>query len=144
MTMPLFGRLTFFMLFLIALGACAGKPIAEPDQPVFVHDFKNAVVPWTHTDFDNEEGKFTFAIFSDLTGGERNGVFDVAVEQLRLLRPELIVNVGDLIEGGDVGREQLNLQWDTFDERANLRLSGIFDKTGKVPFNVDEFSLRLV
>ena len=124
--MPLFGRLTLSMIALIVLGACAGKPVAESGQQVFVHDFEDAAVPWTHTGFDNEEGKFTFALFSDLTGGERNGVFDVAVEQMRLLRPELIVNVGDLIEGGDVGREQLNLQWDTFDERANRARAPVF------------------
>ena len=124
--MSLFGRLIFLTMVLIVLSACAAKPATEPGQQVFVHDFEDAAVPWTHTGFDNEEGKFTFALFSDLTGGERNGVFDVAVEQLRLLRPELIVNVGDLIEGGDAGREQLNLQWDTFDERANRARAPVF------------------
>ena len=89
--MPLFGRLTFLTMVLIVLSACAGKPAAEPTQQVFVHDFEGAAVPWTHTGFDNEEGKFTFALFSDLTGGERDGVFDVAIEQLRLLRPEFIM-----------------------------------------------------
>ena len=124
--MPLFGRLTFLTMVLIVLSACAGKPAAEPTQQVFVHDFEGAAVPWTHTGFDNEEGKFTFALFSDLTGGERDGVFDVAIEQLRLLRPELIVNVGDLIEGGDFDPEQLKLQWDTFDERANRARAPVF------------------
>ena len=113
-------------MVLIVVGACAGKPAIEPGQQVFMHDFKDTAVPWTHTDFDNEEGKFTFAVFSDLTGGERDGVFDVAVEQLRLLRPELIVNVGDLIEGGDLDREQLNRQWDTFDGRANRARAPVF------------------
>lgn len=124
--MPIFQRLTFLMMVLIVLGACAANPPAEPGQQVFAHDFKDTAVPWTHTNFDSEEGKFTFALFSDLTGGERSGVFDVAVEQLRLLRPELIVNVGDLIEGGDADREQLNSQWDTFDARANRARAPVF------------------
>ena len=120
------GRLFFSMMMLVVIGACAGKVAIEPEQQVFVHEFKGTAVPWTHTDFDSEEGKFTFALFSDLTGGERDGVFDIAVEQLRLLRPELIVNVGDLIEGGDLDREQLNRQWDSFEQRANRARAPVF------------------
>ena len=114
------------LLLLIMLGACAAKPATEANQAVFEHDISDSALPWTHTDFDNGEGKFTFALFSDLTGGERDGVFDVAIEQLRLLRPELIVNVGDLIEGGDLDDEQLNQQWDTFDQRANRAKAPVF------------------
>ena len=69
--MLLIGRLAFLMIVLIAVGACATKPEVEADQQIFVHDFKGTAVPWTAADFDNEEGKFTFALFSDLTGGER-------------------------------------------------------------------------
>ena len=58
-----------------------------------------------------------FAVFSDLTGGERERVFEIAVAQLNLLRPELIVNVGDLIDGG-TDRAELDQQWDSFDARA--------------------------
>jgi hypothetical protein len=65
---------------LLVLSACAGSPQHEPrsdDPPVFRHDVTGPVTPWTNSDFDDEEGKFTFALFSDLTGGERDGVFDV-------------------------------------------------------------------
>jgi len=124
--MPRFGRSSLLLLLLITLGACATKPITEPAQTVFEHDITGSEVPWTDTGFDNEEGKFTFALFSDLTGGERDGVFDLAIEQLRLLRPELIVNVGDLIEGGDLDDKQLNQQWDTFDQRANRAKAPVF------------------
>ena len=71
--MPRFGRSSLLLLLLIALGACATKPATRTGQAVFEHDFTGSAVPWTHTDFDNEEGKFTFALFSDLTGGERDG-----------------------------------------------------------------------
>jgi predicted phosphodiesterase len=110
---------------LLVLGACAAVP-PEP-QPVFRHDFgAAAAAPWTDAGLDNEPGKFTFAVFSDLTGGEREGVFSVAVEQLRLLRPELIVNVGDLVEGGDAPRSQLQQEWDYFDARAGRAHAKVF------------------
>jgi hypothetical protein len=128
--MPQFGRFSLLLWLLISLGACAAHPEIEQEQAVFQHDFKGSAVPWTHNDFDDEEGKFTFAVFSDLTGGERAGVFDVAIEQLRLLRPELIVNVGDLIEGGDLGHEQLNLQWEAFDQRTKRARAPVFHAGG--------------
>ena len=77
-------------------------------------------------------------MFSDLTGGEREGVFEVAVAQLNLLRPELILNVGDLIEGGSDDLAELDRQWDWFDERAGKARAPIFyvggnhDLTGQV------------
>jgi hypothetical protein len=59
----------------------------------FQSQVDSEVKPWNHSQFDNQHDKFTFAVFSDLTGGERDGIFEVAIEQLNLLRPELIVNV---------------------------------------------------
>jgi hypothetical protein len=94
-------------------------------------------VPWTGQDFDNDPDKFTFAIFSDLTGGEREGIFDVAVEQMRLLRPELIVNVGDLVEGGDFPREHLLQEWDRFDARASRARAPVFHTGGNHDLSSD-------
>jgi hypothetical protein len=124
------GRLVVLALTVFLLGACARIPADSAGQPEFRHDFTGPAVPWTDKDFDNEDGKFTFAVFSDLTGGEREGVFDVAVEQLRLLRPELIMSVGDLIDGGDVTRAQLEAQWDTFDRRAGHARAPVFHVGG--------------
>ena len=115
---------------LIFISACSGHPLTEVESPVFQHDFTGSTVPWTHGDFDDESDKFTFALFSDLTGGEREGVFEVAVEQLRLLRPELIVSVGDLIDGGTMDHEQLAREWDSFDERANRARAPVFHVGG--------------
>jgi len=106
------------LVLLILLTACAGGRPNQSETPQFRHDITGQATPWTHSNFDNEEAKFTFALFSDLTGGEREGIFEVAVEQLKLLRPELIVSVGDLIEGGTPDREQLAREWDSFDQRA--------------------------
>lgn len=97
------------------------------DTPeAFQHDFPGNVQPWKHTRFDNAEDKFSFAVFSDLTGGERPEIFKVAVEQLNLLRPELIVNVGDLVEGGKKDTSEWNRQWDSFDQRALKARAPIF------------------
>jgi len=128
--MRLSGRLIILALTAILLGACAGNPAGKTGQSEFRHEITGDAVPWTANGFDDEDGKFTFAVFSDLTGGERKGVFDVAVEQLRLLRPELIMSVGDLIDGGDVSRAQLEAQWDTFDQRAGHARAPVFHVGG--------------
>lgn len=128
--MPRSGNLFLSLFLLLALAACAARPSSESRQAVFEHDFSGSSVPWTPAGFDDGDGKFTFALFSDLTGGEREGVFDVAVAQLRLLRPELIINVGDLIEGGDVTHAQLEQQWDTFDQRAGRARAPVFHVGG--------------
>jgi len=97
-------------------------------------DFEHAVAgpatPWNHTNFDAADDKFTFAIFSDLTGGEREGIFEVAVAQLSILRPEFIIGVGDLIEGGTTDRQQLSKEWESFDARADKARAPVFHVGG--------------
>ena len=67
-------------------------------------------LPWTHENFDSDPRKFTFALHSDLTGGERPEIFATAMAQLALLRPEFLISVGDLIEGGG-DRDELIAEW---------------------------------
>jgi len=92
----------------------------------------------THEEFDSDNDKFTYAVFSDLTGGERPKIFEIAVAQLNLLLPELIINVGDLIDGGTADLDDLDAQWDSFDERAKQAKTPVFyaggnhDLTGQV------------
>ncbi|MEE4175746.1 MAG: metallophosphoesterase [Xanthomonadales bacterium] len=93
--------------------------------PEFVHDVTDAPHPWTHERFDRGEDRLTFAVFADITGGERPGVFDLAAEQLNLLRPELILNVGDLIAGSD-DPEALDREWARFGERTRAVRAPIF------------------
>ena len=114
------------LVLLILLTACASSQPTHSEATQFQHDIAGQATPWTHSSFDNEEAKFTFALFSDLTGGEREDIFEVAVEQLNLLRPELIVSVGDLIEGGTADREQLAREWDSFDQRAGRTRAPVF------------------
>lgn len=106
--------------------------------PVFRHDLPGTAVPWTHTSFDTAANRFTFAVISDLNGGERAGIFDVAVAELALLRPELVLSVGDLIDGPTPVDSVLEREWDTFDQRARampapfFRVGGNHDLTGEV------------
>ncbi len=50
----------------------------KPEVPIFDHNIFESVQPWTHTKFNNAEDEFTFTIFSNLTGGEHNRVYEVA------------------------------------------------------------------
>jgi len=65
-------------------------------------------------------------------------VFEIAVAQLNLLRPELIINVGDLIDGGTEDLDEIAAQWESFDSRAEKARAPIFyvggnhDLTGSV------------
>ncbi len=112
---------------MISIALLAVLNVGVAQAPVdFRHDISNGSKPWVHEDFDTAADKFTFAVFSDLTGGERSGIFEIAVEQLSLLRPDLILNVGDLIQGGMGDRGEFDRQWDSFDERASRASAPVF------------------
>jgi len=117
--MPVFALL----VVTIVLGGCSGR---TTDIPGLQHDVQSVNKPWTHEGFDSAADKFTFAVFSDLTGGERPHIFEIAVAQLNLLRPEMIINVGDLIEGASSDPDELHREWDWFDERANRTRAPVF------------------
>jgi len=107
--------------------ACMDDRVGGNDQAIpFRHDIATPAKPWTNENFDNDSSKFTFALFSDLTGGEREHIFEIAVAQLSLLRPELIMSIGDLIEGGTTDRAQLTREWESFDARASHASAPIF------------------
>jgi hypothetical protein len=128
--MPFLRQPLMVLTLLLLITACAAKTPTEPEIAVFHHDIAGAAVPWTDNAFDNSKDKFTFAIFSDLTGGEREGVFALAVEQLRLLRPELIIGVGDLIDGVGEDHAQLTEEWESFDQRAMRARAPLFHVGG--------------
>lgn len=103
------------MLTFILLVSCVNN---STDPAYFQHDIIQGPTPWTHENFNSNRSQFTFAIISDLNGGEREGIFDVAVAQISLLGPEFILSVGDLINGGTEDRNQLLKEWGSLDERA--------------------------
>lgn len=92
--------------------------------PKFEHDISNGPTPWTSSAFELEdEEDFTFAIISDLNGGERPGIYRTAVTQLNMLDPTFVLSVGDLIDGGTEDSLQLEKEWDSFDHRtSNLNM----------------------
>jgi len=92
------------------------SPAAEQ---VFSHDVETFAKPWTHKDFHNNPDHFQFAIVSDRTGGHRDGVFESAVDKLNLLRPEFVITVGDMIEGGSDDEAELREQWNEFNGFVN-------------------------
>ncbi|WP_430817582.1 metallophosphoesterase family protein [Carboxylicivirga sp. RSCT41] len=116
-------RIFTSLLIVIVINGCHDK---SKSNSQFQHNIEGENRPWKHERFDNANNKFSFAIFSDLTGGERPEIFKVAVEQLNLLRPEFIINVGDLIEGADSIPEDWHRQWDDFDNRAGKATAPIF------------------
>jgi hypothetical protein len=118
-------RLFLFVVLSTLLGACGGAP-GEQGSADFTSSLSGDVRPWTHENFDAADDKFTFAVFSDLTGGERDRIFEIAIAQLNLLRPELIMNVGDLIEGDSKDEAGLAAEWDSFDERAKRARAPVF------------------
>lgn len=126
----------FTLLFLAAVvstSACAGR-----SAPTFEHDITGTALPWTHANFDTASGRFSFAIVGDLNGGERPDVFKTAVAQLAVLRPELVMSVGDLIDGPEPDTNALRGEWERFDARARampaplFRVGGNHDLTGTV------------
>jgi len=98
--------------------ACQMRQKQETKTSAFEHDLLEGPTPWTSDEFEAEEEDFTFAIISDLNGGERAGVYSTAVSQLNRLDPTFVLSVGDLIDGGTEDSVQLAKEWDSFDKRT--------------------------
>lgn len=99
---------------------------AEKKQNLFRHDIASGNTPWSAEPVGKPAEQFTFAIIGDLNSGERAGVLEVAVEQLNLLRPEFILSIGDLVEGGTVDTLQLKKEYENFDERVGKAKAPFF------------------
>lgn len=102
----------------------------QKKQANFSHGMAGTAFPWVSDKFDDADGKFTFGIVTDLNGGERPGIFAIAVEQLNLLRPELIVTVGDLVNGGSSSEDSIHAEYDNFDTRASKAKAPLFHVGG--------------
>ncbi|WP_273567359.1 metallophosphoesterase family protein [Maribacter halichondriae] len=106
-------------LVLLALIINCKSGAIEKRTPKFEHDITSGPNPWTSNVFEPEEKDFTFAIISDLNGGEREGVYSTAVAQLNRLDPTFVVSLGDLIDGGTEDSLQLAKEWNSFDARTS-------------------------
>jgi hypothetical protein len=72
--------------------------------------------PWTSEKFKDDPANFQFVIIGDRTGGANvQGTFKLAMDQINLLQPEFVINVGDTIEGYSDDKAKLNAEWDESD-----------------------------
>ena len=72
--------------------------------------------PWTSEDFNDDPDNFQFVIIGDRTGGANvQGTFKFAMDQINLLQPEFVINVGDTIEGYSDDAAKLNAEWEESD-----------------------------
>lgn len=62
-----------------------------------------------------------FAVIGDLTGGERPGVFSVGAAGIYAMKPDFIMSIGDLIEGGTEDITQMDKEWLAFNKNLNNR-----------------------
>ncbi len=58
-----------------------------------------------------ESDSFHFLVLGDRTGGHIPGEFPKYVEEINRLHPDIVINVGDMIEGYTADEEELNKQW---------------------------------
>ncbi|WP_375325700.1 metallophosphoesterase family protein [Flagellimonas sp. GZD32] len=132
---------TQFLFLLTFVGLVACKQNTDPVEevyPKFTHSITSGPKPWNSEVFEPTEDDFTFAIISDLNGGEREGFYATAVQQLNMLDPTFVLSVGDLIDGGTEDKNQLQKEWDSFDDRTGklnmpfFHLGGNHDLTNPV------------
>jgi hypothetical protein len=101
------------------LGCTQTTQEANNDVSAFYYDeeaFPDAK-PWSSENFQNNPENFQFVIIGDRTGGANAlGTFDLALDQINLLQPEFVINVGDLIEGYPIDEDDLNSQWEESDK----------------------------
>jgi hypothetical protein len=99
-------------------------------QKHFEHDLVEDNTPWSYEPKNKPGDQFSFAMIGDLNSGERAGVVEVAVEQINLLRPDFILSIGDLVEGGTEDTVELKKEYDHFDERMSKAKTPIFHLGG--------------
>ena len=95
--------------------------------------------PWTSAEFQNNPEEFQFVVIGDRTGGaNQEQTFKLAIDQLNLLQPEFVINVGDTIEGYSDNKAELNAEWDEVDamlaelDMPFFRVPGNHDIANKV------------
>jgi hypothetical protein len=56
---------------------------------------------------------FTMVVLGDRTGDARPELFEQVLQEVKALKPDLLLNVGDLVEGYTKYRDTLEAEWDT-------------------------------
>ena len=120
-------------LVVMVFGACAGTPRIEVDHT-------GPVNPWTSLDAHDGPRDFHFVIVSDRTGGEREGIFETALEKVNLLQPAFVMSVGDLIEGYTEDQAQLDAEWAELDDFVSRLEMPFFYAAGNHDFSNEVMS----
>ncbi|MHC4123352.1 MAG: metallophosphoesterase family protein [Planctomycetota bacterium] len=104
--------------FLKAMGitAAAAATVGMGGHKKLAINIAPRVNPWTTLEFNNCPENFHFAIVSDRSGGIRASVFEDAVKKLNLLQPQFVMSIGDLIQGANEDKKQVNKEWDKFEQ----------------------------
>ena len=73
-------------------------------------------MPIVERPFSDDPDKFTFAIIGDKTGGgyDKWHVFDRAIDEINVLKPDFAIMVGDLIQGYTDDKAQVAVEWKEF------------------------------
>ncbi len=112
-------KLWITALFVAILWGCTSPATnSGGNDPVFSYDDAaiTGAKPWTSENFLNNPKNFQFVIIGDRTGGaNQQGTFAMAMDQINLLQPEFVINVGDLIEGYSDDKSEINAMWDEAD-----------------------------
>ena len=99
-------------------------------------------MPIVERPFSDDPDKFTFAIIGDKTGGglDKWHVFDRAIDEINVLKPDFAIMVGDLIQGDTRDLKQLAAEWEEFWQHESdliipfLPLPGNHDITNPVMY----------
>ena len=99
-------------------------------------------MPIVEREFSDDPDKFSFAIIGDKTGGglDKWPVFDRAIDEINVLKPDFAIMVGDLIQGDTRDLEQLAAEWKEFWQHESdllvpfLPLPGNHDITNSVMY----------
>ncbi|WP_380878624.1 hypothetical protein ACFB49_17790 [Sphingomonas sp. DBB INV C78] len=89
-------------IFLSFSGAAMGEGDYRPGA---------ADVPRTERAFAGGPAEFRFVVIGDRTGQHRPGVFEDAIAKVDELRPDFVINIGDLIEGNTEDQARLDQEW---------------------------------
>lgn len=111
----------------LALAGAAQRPLFAPDAAAS-NTAKNARA-WTKTP-GNDAGVIRFAVIGDRTGLARPGVFEQAVKQADMLRPEFLINVGDLVEGYTQDTAEVAREWGHIEQAVNAMQTPFFYVVG--------------
>ena len=100
-------------------------------------------MPIVERPFTTDPDKFTFAIIGDKTGGglDKWHIFDRAIDEINVLKPDFAIMVGDLIQGYTDDVAQLEAEWKEFWQHQSdliipfLPLPGNHDITNQVMYD---------